>query len=186
MTDLNPVKPLPISRSQSHREPLETITIGAELVSSESFALYGQMITATPDGKPFDAMDAQVELGDGVPRFYIMQIPAKGLTFDRITRHDRCTQCLGSLSGKTWWIAVAPANAASREPDRDRLRAFQVPGDCFLKLNRGTWHAGPYFEQGTIDFYNLELSDTQINDHFTHVFSSRDRCQFAIEPCRSV
>ena len=186
MTDLNQAEPQPISRSGSRHEPLETITLGADLLSPKSFAPYGQVITASPDGKPFDATDAQVELGDGVPRFYIMQIPAKGLTFDRITRHDRCTQCLGSLRGKTWWIAVAPANAASREPDRSRLRAFQVPGDCFIKLDRGTWHAGPYFQEGVIDFYNLELSDTYVNDHFTHVFSSRDRCQFSIEPRRSV
>lgn len=183
MIDRNKAEPSPLERSGSGAQSLTTISLPAEPVSPELFAPYGQVVLATPDGKPFDGTDAQVDLSNGIPRFYLMQIPARGLRFDQITRHDRCTQCLGSLNGATWWIAVAPANAASLTPDRDRLRAFQVPGNCFLKLDRGTWHAGPYFEVGTIDFYNLELSDTNINDHFTHVFSSRDRCQFAIVPC---
>jgi ureidoglycolate hydrolase len=182
VTDLNQAASQSVLYSEGQGNPIRIVELVAAPVSSALFAPYGQVITASPDGKPFDATDAQVELSEGVPRFYIMQILAKGLMFDRITRHDRCTQCLGSLRGKTWWIAVAPANAASREPDRDRLRAFEVPGDCFLKLNRGTWHAGPYFEEGVIDFYNLELSDTYVNDHFTHVFSSRDRCKFVIKP----
>jgi hypothetical protein len=35
-----------------------------------------------------------------------------------------------------------------------------VPGDTAIKLHRGTWHAGPYFTYDWIDFFNLELTDT--------------------------
>jgi ureidoglycolate lyase len=34
-----------------------------------------------------------------------------------------------------------------------------------VKLHRGTWHAGPFFEDAEIDFLNLELSDTNETDH---------------------
>ncbi|XP_024517675.1 uncharacterized protein LOC9657510 [Selaginella moellendorffii] len=39
------------------------------------------------------------------------------------------------------------------------------------KLNEGTWHAGPLFgDRDSMVFYNLELSDTNVVDHTTHVF----------------
>ncbi|MGD1902415.1 MAG: ureidoglycolate lyase [Geitlerinemataceae cyanobacterium] len=161
-------------------DKLVTRSIIAEPISSEAFAVYGQVIAAGEDGKRFDETDAQLDLSAGTPRFYIMRLEAKGRGFDRITRHGRCTQCLGSLNGRDWWIGVAPPDETSEEPDRDLLRVFKVPGDCFIKLDRGTWHAGPYFEGEPIDFYNLELSDTNEIDHFTHVFSARDRCRYEI------
>jgi hypothetical protein len=32
-------------------------------------------------------------------------------------------------------------------------------------MHRGTWHAGPFFEDDEINFINLELSDTNEVDH---------------------
>jgi ureidoglycolate hydrolase len=46
-----------------------------------------------------------------------------------------------------------------------QIAAFRITGNCFIKLNAGTWHAGPLFEEEFIDFYNLELHDTNINDY---------------------
>lgn len=56
-----------------------------------------QLITAMDDGKTFDDEDAQLVLDQGPspPRFYIMKLPRRGLTFDRITYHKDVTQCLG-------------------------------------------------------------------------------------------
>jgi hypothetical protein len=124
-------------------------------ITAEAFAPFGQLIFAAEDGKPYDSSDAQLQLQNGIPRFYIMRLHNRGTKFDRITRHLRCTQCLGSLEGKEWLMAVA-------RPDLE-----SPPGTCFIKLNVGTWHAGPYFEAPTINFYNLELSDTNIVDHDT-------------------
>ena len=57
-----------------------------------------QLITATDDGKEFDEQDAQLVLDQGAaPRFYIMRLPRRGLTFDRITYHASVTQCLGEV-----------------------------------------------------------------------------------------
>lgn len=136
-----------------------------QILTSEAFHPYGQVIEATEDGKAFDQTDAQLVLDRGTPRFYIMRLPARGLTFKRITYHAHCTQCLGSLMGKPWYIGVAPPGPTLAV---DQIVAFEIPGDRFIKLHLGTWHAGPLFQgESFIDFYNLELSDTNISDHTT-------------------
>lgn len=139
----------------------------AQPITPENFQLCGQVIYAAVDGEAYNSNDAQLELGNGTPRFYIMRLCDRGRKFHTITRHTKCTQCLGSLAGKEWLIAVAPPSTEP-QPKLDQIKAFQISGDCFIKLNLGTWHAGPYFEQEFIDFYNLELSDTNINDHDTY------------------
>ncbi len=138
----------------------------AEWITPKNFQPYGQVIFATEDAKPYDEYDAQLQLQHGTLRFYIMRLRQRGRRFHTITRHVKCTQCLGSLSSKVWFIAVAPALAGSQLLI-EAITVFQIPGDCFIKLNLGTWHAGPYFEDDFVDFYNLELSDTNINDHDT-------------------
>jgi ureidoglycolate hydrolase len=135
-------------------------------ITAEVFRPYGQVIFASADGKAYGTEDAQLHLESGTPRFYIMQLHHRGRTFSRITRHQQCTQCLGSLAGKEWLIAVAPPGSADK-PALEAIVAFQIPGNCFIKLEVGTWHAGPYFDHDQVDFYNLELSDTNITDHDT-------------------
>ncbi|MBD1995503.1 ureidoglycolate lyase [Leptolyngbya sp. FACHB-541] len=138
----------------------------AQQITSESFQPYGQVIFASEDGRTYDQEDARLSLDQGLPRFYIMRLQQKGRRFSQITRHVRCTQCLGSLEGKDWLIAVAPPGE-SAEPSLNDLAAFRIPGNCFIKLEVGTWHAGPYFDHEWVDFYNLELSDTNVTDHQT-------------------
>ena len=151
----------------------------AEWITIENFRDYGQVIFPSEDGKCFDETDAQLNLRNGVPRFYIMRLKHKRLQFDRITRHDRGTQCLGSLEGKTWYIAVAPPSLDDK-PECDRLAAFRIPGNCLIKLEVGTWHAGPYFDEEFVDFYNLELSDTNVVDHFSYSFLQQEGLSFEI------
>ncbi|MGQ4646259.1 ureidoglycolate lyase [Lyngbya aestuarii] len=145
-----------------------TQKLQAELITPENFQHYGQVIFPSEDGKAYDAEDAQLNLNNGTPRFYIMRLHKRGRKFHKITRHGQCTQCLGSLGGKDWLIAVAPPNNACEQPTLADIVAFRIPGNCFIKLAVGTWHAGPYFEDDLVDFYNLELSDTNVVDHFTH------------------
>ncbi|MEX0270848.1 ureidoglycolate lyase [Leptolyngbyaceae cyanobacterium UHCC 1019] len=137
-----------------------------QLMTSETFQPFGQVIFACPDDQPYGDRDAQLQLQNGIPRLYIMRRHNRGLKFNHITRHQRCTQCLGALEGKEWFMAVAaPSEAAA--PEWEDIIAFRIPGNCFIKLHEGTWHAGPYFEQPAIDFYSLELSDTNLVDHHT-------------------
>jgi ureidoglycolate hydrolase len=74
------------------------------------------------------------------------------------------------LEGKDWLMAVCPPDNETNEPLLSKLAAFRIPGNCFIKLSVGTWHAGPYFDHEFVDFYNLELIDTNVVDHFTHNF----------------
>lgn len=58
--------------------------------------------------------------------------------------------------------------------------ACRVPPGVFIKLNVGTWHAGPLMDDGaSVAFYNLELSDTNVVDHQTHVYA-RDGQRFEL------
>ncbi|MFP4132528.1 MAG: ureidoglycolate lyase [Halothece sp.] len=144
-------------------------TLKIEDITRENFAPYGELVLPSRDGKPFDETDAKLDLSLGTPRFYIMQLTQRGKQFHQITRHQLCTQCLGALEGKSWLVAVAPPSDSSK-PDVSQLKAFHIPGNCFIKLHKGTWHAGPYFEEEMINFYNLELSDTNEVDHFSYDF----------------
>lgn len=148
-------------------------------ITSESFQPYGQVVFASIDGKAYDSTDAALVLQNGIPRFYIMRLHHKGRRFHKITRHAKCTQCLGSLEGKDWLIAVAPPTDTSG-PVLKKIVCFRVPGNCFIKLNIGTWHAGPYFEHEFVNFYNLELSDTNTTDHDTYDLLANDNFELEI------
>ena len=151
----------------------------AEWITPEKFRPYGQVIFASADAKSFDADDAQLNLANGIPRFYIMRLEKKGRKFGKSTRHVQCSQCLGSLEGKDWLMAVAPPSEDDK-PSLENLTAFRIPGNCFIKLDVGTWHAGPYFDADFVDFYNLELSDTNVVDHFSFDFVKHHNLEFEI------
>jgi ureidoglycolate hydrolase len=153
-------------------------TLSAEWITPENFRPYGQVIFPASDGKNYDQEDAQLNLQNGTPRFYIMRLEKRGRKFHKITRHLQCTQCLGSLAAKDWLIAVCPPYNDLQQPVLAEIAAFRIPGDCFIKLNAGTWHAGPYFDHEFVDFYNLELADTNVVDHFTHDFLQNQQLEF--------
>jgi ureidoglycolate lyase len=142
---------------------MNTLTV-AEL-TSEAFAPFGTIGLPLADGG-HGTGDVPLDLSHGRPRFYIMRLEGRaGLAFEQLARHDRVTQCLGTIDGLPWFIAVAPAEIAAPAPGD--IRAFRVPPQCFIALARGTWHAGPYFSEGQRDFYNLELADTNTADYTT-------------------
>lgn len=117
-------------------------------------------------------------------RFYIMRLEKRSLKFASITHHASVTQCLGSIGGHVWYLGVAKSSIVDSNetkdntgkkivqsrsghsyvpPDIEDIQVFKVSGSKFLKLNRGTWHAGPLFNADTMDFYNLELSNTNVS-----------------------
>ncbi|MGC1308015.1 MAG: ureidoglycolate lyase [Phormidesmis sp.] len=156
----------PISAQPTTAQPVAAQPIKAVPITPESFRPCGQLIVPQPDNVPFNPQDAQLDLRSGIPRFYIMQLHQRGRRFHHITRHGSCTQCLGSLDGREWFLGVAPPGEQP-QPPLEAIQVFKIPGDCFVKLEVGTWHAGPYFDDDTVNFYNLELSDTNVVDHTT-------------------
>ncbi|KAJ7970399.1 Ureidoglycolate hydrolase [Quillaja saponaria] len=170
--------------------------------SPSTFKDYGQVIEPSPDGKEFGPEDAQLDLCRGTPRFYVMHLHDRPLQFSVITHHASVTQCLGSVGGYTWYLGVAkPSLADANEindgkgkqivqspighsyvpPTIEDVQVFRIAGSKFLKFNRGTWHAGPLFKSDTMDFYNLELSNTNVIDHTPHDFVEKNGIVFSID-----
>ncbi|KAJ1286081.1 hypothetical protein BS78_03G326300 [Paspalum vaginatum] len=186
-------------------QEVKVVKLRAVEATPESFASFGQVIAASPDGDEFGPHDAQLDLSRGIPRFYIMRLENRPLKFSSITHHASVTQCLGSIGGQDWYLGVAKPSivddGASEQsgqegskpvlrssaghyylpPDPAEVCVFRVSGPKFLKLNRGTWHAGPLFKADAVDFYNLELSNTNVVDHTTHYFKKHDGVTFVIE-----
>jgi ureidoglycolate hydrolase len=155
---------------------LPTRDLPARPITREAFAPFGDLIAPSDDGAPFDPRDAALDLSRGAPRLYIMRLPRRGLVFRQITRHRNVTQCLAALGGKSWLLAVAPPKGVDEpraEPALADIAAFVIPGTVAIKLNRGTWHAGPFFEDDEVSFLNLELSDTNETDHQSSQLAER-------------
>ena len=153
---------------QSEVPRLPVRDLPARPITREAFAPFGDLIAPMDDGASFGAQDARLDLSRGTPRLYIMRLRSRGLEFRQITRHRNVTQCLSALGGKSWLMAVAPPislDDPNAEPALEDIAAFVIPGSVAIKLHRGTWHAGPFFEEDEISFLNLELSDTNDTDH---------------------
>ncbi|CAO2197059.1 unnamed protein product [Urochloa humidicola] len=187
---------------------VRVVTLRAVEATPESFAPFGQVVAGS-DGAKYGPDDAQLDLSRGIPRFYLMRLENQPLKFSSITHHANVTQCLGSIGGQDWYLGVAKPSlvdgASSDEqslshftsgvakpaqsraghyylpPDPAEVCVFRVSGLKFLKLHRGTWHAGPLFRADAMDFYNLELSNTNEVDHTTHRFRKHDGVTFVVE-----
>ena len=147
--------------------------VRAQDLSEDGFRPFGDVIKPRRTGQQFDrsymyrpesdATHVPLQITAGVPVLRIMQQPRRGLVFQKMARHMRVTQCLGSLQGKEWFMAVA----SPRSPDdvrHEHVRAFRIPGDRIIKLHAGTWHAGPHFVHDECLFLNLENEDTKSRD----------------------
>lgn len=167
--------------AQAPSAPLRTVDLPVAPISADAFAPFGTLITPAEDGKLFGPDEAQLELTRGTPRFYVMRLKRRDKAFTHITRHLSVTQCLASVGGKPWLLAVAPPadpDDPGGEPDASAIRAFHVPGDVAVSLHRSTWHAGPFFDDPTQDFFNLELADTNQVDHHNCLLDQRFGLRF--------
>ncbi|KAK2457735.1 ureidoglycolate hydrolase [Trifolium repens] len=184
-------------------ESVKVVTVKAIEATPSSFKDYGQVIEPTPDNHIFGPHDAQLDLTQGIPRLSIMHLQNCPLKFSSITHHANVTQCLGAaIDSNVWYLAVAkPSVVDSNEIENDSgktivksrsghfyvppaiedVQVFKVSGPKFLKLNRGTWHAGPLFTTDAMNFYNLELTDTNAIDFTTHNFKKHNGVTFSID-----
>ncbi len=146
------------------------IQLAAATLTREAFAPYGQVIWPEEDGCDWQLGDAELDLNQGLPRFYLMRLAANELRVRELAAHRQVTQCLGVMDPYPWQIAVAPASHSADQPidATTEIQAFTVPPRCILKLHPGTWHAGPLFAHpGELVFCNLELRDTNSQDRLT-------------------
>ncbi|CAI8604221.1 unnamed protein product [Vicia faba] len=182
-------------------ENVEVVTVKAIEATPSTFQDYGQVIEPSPDTQGFGPYDAQLDLSQGIPRFYIIHFENCPLKFSDITHHASVTQCLGSIGGNVWYIGVAkPSIVDSNEikddsgktvvksrsghfyvpPTIEDVQVFKVSGPKFLKLNRGTWHVGPLFTSEAMDFCILELTNTNVVDRTTHNFKKQNGIAFLV------
>ncbi|HWJ73217.1 MAG TPA: ureidoglycolate lyase [Kaistia sp.] len=153
--------------TQDAEATIERRPILAEPITAEAFLPFGHLIEATEDMVPAGAVDAALDLSGGTPRFYIMRLDHRGLDVNGITRHAAVTQVLASVGGRRWMLCVAPPVGEADRPDPEAIRAFVIPGDVAVLLFKGSWHAGPFFHDAEMRFFNLELLDTNVIDHHT-------------------
>jgi len=144
-------------------ETLPAHSLTAATVTAENFTPFGVILTPMADGTPFTSEEAVLDVSGGIPRFYLMSLDDKKPEFVRVTRHLETTQTLMAVGDVEWTIAVAPAGID--EPTLDDLRAFRIPPRTAITMLKGTWHAGPFFAEPSMDFVNLELDDTNVTDH---------------------
>jgi len=169
----------------SPQKLLRRIELEVLPLEAAAFAPFGRVIAPKASGTLYDDDDEQLDIGRGIPRFYILSLKGRPSVFHVITRHLSVTQCLASAGGHPWLVAVAPPDDpdnADAMPDLDRIKAFRVPGNLGIKLNRSTWHAGPFFDGDGADFFNLELHDTNIHDHFSYDFGAARGLEMAFRP----
>jgi ureidoglycolate hydrolase len=164
--------PLPVSFTPDerfrHQRVLTAVKLPAQNLEPKAFAPYGEIIRPHASSVETVIEDPKLTL-NGTPRLWIMDLKKRELVFAAMARHQRVTQCLGSMLGKEWFIGVAPPNdlADGTRPELDRIAAFRIPGDCVIKLHVGTWHAGPHFVHDECLFFNLENIDTNERDFDT-------------------
>lgn len=149
-------------------------SIRAQDLTDEAFAPYGDIIKPRLSGEQFDRTHSydpskeqthvKLVMTNGAPTLRIMHQRLRGLTFSKIARHLRVSQCLGSLQGKEWFMAVAAPTNGDTRPRLEDIAAFRIPGDRIIKLHVGTWHAGPHFKHEECLFLNLENEDTNTRD----------------------
>jgi ureidoglycolate hydrolase len=148
--------------------------VAAQVLTDEAFAPYGNIIKPRLSGEQFDRAysynpsqeetHVKLVMTNGVPVLRIMHQRLRGLNFTRMARHRRVSQCLGSLQGKEWYMAVAAPTSGEAPLRLETITAFRIPGDRVIKLHVGTWHAGPHFKHDECLFLNLENEDTNTLD----------------------
>ncbi|CAK24120.1 ureidoglycolate lyase [Synechococcus sp. CS-197] len=111
--------------------------------------------------------DAQLSFGPGTLRYYVMRIPRRPLRITAMTRHMNATQCLSSAEARPFWLLLAPPDTEGPVLDASAAWLLRIDAGEGIKLHLGTWHAGPLFDADSASFFNLELSDTNQNDHET-------------------
>ena len=132
------------------------------------FERFGTAILPVEDMTPAGPEEASLLFDGENLRYYLMRLNSRPPVVGSMTRHLRATQCLGSADAQPWWIAVAEPTRSAEELDKSTVQLVKVEAGEALKLHQGTWHAGPFFATPTALFFNLELSDTNQNDHNCH------------------
>jgi ureidoglycolate lyase len=135
-------------------EVLEIRTIEAELLTAETFAPFGEILS--PDGRerlPIDLYGGTKHVYRAAPidtdrpvEFLVTRSMLREFQVLFLERHLELTQAFIPLGGAPFISVVARADAPEDDgmPKLDELHAFIVPGDVGIQLHRGVWHEPPF------------------------------------------
>ena len=81
------------------------IKLPAQTLERKAFAPYGEIISPRTSSAETGVEEPKLILTNGTPRLWIMKLKKRRLVFADMAR---CSQCLGSMQGKEWFVGVAP------------------------------------------------------------------------------
>lgn len=148
------------------------ITLQPEILTSDRFAPYGEVIEASPDRKApmnasrferFDNLcnvetDEDGSVAVSIARCRVAtKLPYR---FDLVERHPKGSQAFIPLTPCRFVVVVAPAEASVAAAD---LRAFVTNGRQGVNYHRGTWHMPLIAFEGGQDFLVIDRAGDSPN-----------------------
>lgn len=124
-------------------------TIVAEPLTLESFAPFGRVLAAEGErwapGNVADVYSCGRLDADVPVEFIVARADMRPLTVTFLERHFQLAQTFVSLNGAPFVLLVGdrPADDAESVARADDLRAFIVPGDRGVTVNKKVWHEAP-------------------------------------------
>ncbi len=135
-------------------------TVVAEQLTPAAFEPFGSLITGDSSGRRlerntyatnrvFHGLDVD---SDEPAELLLTEVKPRPLEVKLLERHLAISQTFIPLNGQDFLIVVArpEAELANGVPTLEELRAFSVPGDAVVQINRGTWHEPPFVTSGSL------------------------------------
>lgn len=135
----------------------ETRIVTAEPWSPDAWRPFGEVLTrAGRERLPIDFYGDRADIyncameADEPIEYLISYLRLREMRVVYLERHVNITQAFIPIGGVPYLVAAAPADAPIVDgvPALDSVRAFVVPGDVPLQMNRGIWHEPPFPLQG--------------------------------------
>ena len=111
-------------------------SIRVQDLTDEAFTPYGNIIKPRVSGEQFDrayfydpskeCTHVNLVMTNGEPTLRIMHQRLRGFAVSKIAPHHRVSQCLGSLQGKEWFMAVAAPTNGDLQPRLEDITAFRM------------------------------------------------------------
>ncbi|MDQ6696934.1 MAG: ureidoglycolate lyase [Actinomycetota bacterium] len=142
----------------------DTYSVGCIALTAESFAPFGQLLSAEPDEGAIALRDDEQWI------LNVLSYDHRPLVCDHLNAHRRATQMLVPLSARPALLIVAPPGPTfTGREDLAHVRAFVLDGTAAVNLGHGTWHWGPYPIGSHVDLLNLQGRGFATDNEVVHL-----------------
>jgi ureidoglycolate lyase len=128
---------------------VQTRTVTAEPLTLDGFAPYGRVLTAAGEkwapGQLAEVYSCGLLDADVPVEFIVARAGLRPFTLTFLERHFQLAQTFVPLNMAPFVLVVGRRNDADDDAvvDADDLRAFIVPGDTGITINKRVWHEAP-------------------------------------------